>query len=112
ALFSPPNALANEGALTPAPRTTIQMDDVSIVLIAANDHLYAFVDRVDDNAPVINAELDINSADGTALEMTRTSEGLFVAPFNRARYMHDACMALFRSPDATAQARAEVGCDS
>jgi hypothetical protein len=111
ALLLPGVARADDEAPKPAPRTTLQIGGASIVLIAANDHLYAFVDRVEDNAPVRDAELSIDSADGTALAVTRASEGLFAAPFNRAGHMHDAFMVSLRSPDATGDAPAEIAYD-
>lgn len=110
-LLLPGVARADDEAPKPAPRTTLQIGGASIVLIAANDHLYAFVDRVEDNAPVRDAELGIDSADGTALTISRASEGLFVAPFNRAGHMHDAFMVSLRSPEATGDAPAEIAYD-
>jgi hypothetical protein len=104
-------ARAEDEAPKPAPRTAIQIGGASIVLIAANDHLYAFVDRTDDNAPVNDAELDIDTADGTSLEVGKASEGLFVAPFNRAGHMHDAFMVSLRSPEGTGDAPAEIAYD-
>ncbi len=110
-LLAPSIARADDEAPKPAPRTAIQIGGVSVVLIAANDHLYAFVDRVEDNAPVKDAELGVDSADGTSLEMSRASDGLFVAPFNRAGHMHDAFMVSLRSPDATGDVQAEIAYD-
>ena len=110
-LLLPGMARADDDAPKPAPRTAIQIGDASIVLIAANDHLYAFVDRVADNAPVRNAELGIDLAGGASLEVSRASDGLFVAPFNRAGHMHDAFMVSLRSSDATGEAQAEIAYD-
>src|SRR5262245_20498719 len=62
-LSAPLPAWAADDVPPPAPRTTLQIGDASIVLIAANDQLYAFVDRVEDNAPVIDADLTIASSD-------------------------------------------------
>jgi hypothetical protein len=104
-------ALADDEAPKPAPRTTLQIGGASIVLIAANDHLYAFVDRAEDNAPIRDAELGIDSADGASLNISKASEGLFVAPFNRAGHMHDAFMVSLRSPEATGDAQAEIAYD-
>jgi hypothetical protein len=104
-------ARADDDAPKPAPRTAIHIGGASIVLIAANDHLYAFVDRTADNAPLNNAELDIDSADGPSLDISKASEGLFVAPFNRAGHMHDAFMVSLRSPEATGEAPAEIAYD-
>src|SRR4051812_36875936 len=98
-MLSPTGARADEEAQKPAPRTVLQIGGASVVLIAIGDQLYAFVDRIDDNAPLPGAELDIDSADGTSLDVKRASEGLFIAPFNRAGHMHDAFMVSLRSPE-------------
>jgi len=100
-----------EDAAKPAPRTTVQIGDASIVLIAANDHLYAFVDRVDDNAPVADAVLSVASASGAAIEISRVGDGLFAAPFNRAGHLHDAFMVSLRSAVASGDAPAEIAYD-
>ena len=104
-------AWADDEAPKPAPRTTLQIGRVSIVLIAASDHLYAFVDRTEDNAPVRKADLGIDTADGTSLDVKQASEGLYVAPFNRAGHMHDAFMVSLESPEATGDAQAEIAYD-
>jgi hypothetical protein len=104
-------ARADDDAPKPAPRTAIHIGGASVVLITANDHLYAFVDRTEDNAPLNNAELDVDSADGASLDMSKASEGLFVAPFNRAGHMHDAFMVSLRSPEVTGEAPAEIAYD-
>ena len=100
-----------EDAAKPAPRTTVQIGEASIVLIAANDHLYAFVDRVDDNAPVADAVLSVASASGAAIELSRVGDGLFAAPFNRAGHLHDAFMVSLQSAVATGHAPAEIAYD-
>ena len=110
-LFAPPVARADEEAPKPAPRTWLQIGGASIVLIAGKDQLYAFVDRTEDDAPVVNAELSIDSADGASLALTRTSEGLFIAPFNRAGHMHDDFMVSLRSPEFTGEGQAGIAYD-
>jgi len=111
ALCLPGVALADDEAPKPAPRTTLQIGGVTIVLIAASDHLYAFVDRAEDNAPVRKAELSIDSVDGTSLDVKQASEGLYVAPFNRTGHMHDAFMVSLESPEGTGDAQAEIAYD-
>jgi hypothetical protein len=110
-LCLPAVAWADDEAPKPAPRTTLQIGGVSIVLIAASDHLYAFVDRTEDNAPVRKAELGIDTADGTSLDVKQASEGLYVAPFNRAGHIHDAFMVSLESAEATGDAKAEIAYD-
>jgi hypothetical protein len=95
----------------PAPRTAITIGAASIVLVAANGHLYGFVDRTDDNAPVADAELDVTSADGATMEFVKATDGLFAAPFNRAGHMHDAFMVTLRSALASGDAPAEIAYD-
>ena len=111
-VVAPGSARAEDGGSPkPAPRTAIAIGDVSIVLVAANGHLYGFVDATDDNAPVADAELVVTSADGTAMEFSKASDGLFAAPFNRAGHMHDAFMVTLHSTLANGDARAEIAYD-
>ena len=107
----PITARANEDSAKPAPRAAIQIGDASIVLIAANSQLFAFVDRTEDNAPLPGAAINIDLPDGTSLPMVQATEGLFAAPFNRAGRMHDAFMVSLRSPEATGNAPAEIAYD-
>src|SRR5205807_10505433 len=48
-----------------APRSVVKIGGVSVVLIAANDRLYAFVDRISDNAPAADAQLTVGPAAAT-----------------------------------------------
>lgn len=105
-------ARADDGeAPKPAPRTNVAIGGASIVLIASSDHLYAFVDRIEDNAPVADATLSIDSADGTSLQISKAADGLFVAPFNRAGHMHDAFMVSLQSAAGSGDAPAEIAYD-
>ncbi len=79
--------------------------------MAANDKIYAFIDRLEDNAPVADAALSVDLADGSSLKLTRVADGLFVAPFNRAGHMQDAFMVSLVSPDGTGDGAAEIGYD-
>ena len=72
-----------------APRTSLQIGDLSIVLIAANGKLHAFVDRIEDNAPVDDAVLSVNQADGAVVPLERATSGFFVAPFNHDGRLSD-----------------------
>jgi len=62
----------------PAPRTAIEIGGASVVLISANDRLYAFVDRLSDNAPVEDGTLSVTAAEGADIVMQKASGGLFV----------------------------------
>ena len=107
ALWSAP-ACADEVTVGPSPRTTIEIGGASVVLVAANDQIYAFVDRLEDNAPIINSILSIDLADGPILKLARVSNGLFMAPFNHAGHMHDAFMVSLVSSDGTGDVAAEI----
>jgi hypothetical protein len=92
-----------------APRSVVKIDGVSVVLIAANDHLYAFIDRLSDNAPASDADLTVSpaAAPTATLDMKRATGGLFVAPFNRAGHLRDAFIVSVRSAAGTGQETAE-----
>ncbi len=55
-----------------------------------------------------DAALSIDLADGSSLNLSRVSDGFFVAPFNRAGHMEDAFMISLASPDATGDGAAEI----
>ena len=95
----------------PAPRTTAEVDGVSIVLISTGGKMTAFVDRAEDNAPVLDAELNLQTADGKKIELTQVSKGLFVGPFDRTGRMRDAFFISIRSADGTGDAMAEIRYD-
>jgi hypothetical protein len=92
----------------PLPRGSVVIGDTSVVLIAANDKIYALVDRLEDNAPVADATLSVDLANGPGLNLSRISDGLFVAPFNRAGHLEDAFMISLASPDGTGEGAAEL----
>jgi hypothetical protein len=110
--LSPMTARADDNeAPKPAPRTAIEIGGASVVLVAANGHLYAFVDRIEDNAPVAASELSVADADGTAIDMRPADTGLFAAPFDRTGHMRDAFMVSLRSSVASGEAQAEIAYD-
>ena len=111
ALTATPAWADDDDAVKPAPRTAVEIDGASVVLIAANNQLYAFVDRIDDNAPVADAELTVDLADGTSLALTKAAGGMFVAPFNRTGHMHDAFMVSLHSKQSNGDVPAEIGYD-
>lgn len=99
----------------PAPRTAITIGGASVVLIAADDKLYAFVDRLDNNAPVEDADLKVATADGGAVKMTnaaipmnKATGGMFVGPLERKGHMQDTFMVTLHSTVANGQAPAEI----
>lgn len=114
-LAVPSVARADDDEVKPAPRTAVTIGGASVVLVAANDKLYAFVDRLDDNAPVADAELDIDTADGGSIAMhrapmtmNRATAGMFVGDLKRAGHMQDAFMVTLRSSAGEGQEPAEI----
>jgi hypothetical protein len=110
-MVAPQLARADDGgdeAPKPPPRVGIEIGGLQVVLISADDKLYAFVDRQADNMPAVDAELDIATADGSQLELTKAGEGWFVAPFNRTGHMQDAFMVSVRTRDGASEHPAEL----
>jgi len=110
-----PARAENDGPLQPTPRTAITIGGASVVLVATENKLYAFVDRLDDNAPVEDADLTIDTADGSAIElrrapvtMNKATAGLFVGDFSRAGRTQDAFMVTLHSSVADGHAPAEI----
>ncbi len=108
-------ARADDDAPRPTPRTAVTIGGASVVLVAAKDRLYAFVDRLEDNAPVEDAQLEVDTADGTSIEMhrapitlTRATAGLFVGPLNRVGRQQDAFMVTLNSSVGSGQEPAEI----
>jgi hypothetical protein len=98
-----------------APRTTVTIGGASVVLISADDKLYAFVDRLEDNAPVDDAELEIDTAQGpqvvmhgAAVALNKTTAGMFVGPFNRAGHVQDEFLVSLRSSAGTGEQRTQI----
>jgi hypothetical protein len=101
-------ARADEDAARPSPRTAVEIGGASVVLVAANDRIYAFVDRLEDNAPETDAVLAVSLADGTSLKPKRVADGMYVAPFTHAGHMQDAFLVSLVSPDGAGDAAAEI----
>jgi len=114
-LVAPAPACADDDIVKPMPRATVTIGGASVVLIAAPDKLYAFVDRIEDNAPVEDAELAIDTSEGSSITMTRApitmseaTAGLFVGPLNRKGHMQDAFMVTLRSSVGDGQQPTEI----
>ena len=110
-----PNAHADDQPSRPTPRTAVIIGGASVVLVATKDRLYAFVDRLDDNAPVEDAALEIDTADGDTIDMhkapitlNKATAGLFVGPINRAGRQQDAFMVSLKSSAGSGQQPAEI----
>ena len=115
AAIAQPARADDEGPPQPAPRTAITIGGASVVLVATKDKLYAFVDRLDDNAPVEDASLEIDAADGDTIPMQRApitlnkaTAGLFVGAFNRVGRQQDAFMVTLQSSAGSGQQPAEI----
>lgn len=63
----------------PAARASGEFGPLSVVLIASNGRLLAFVDRVADNAPAVDATLTLRPDAEAALPLARLGPGLFAA---------------------------------
>ena len=113
--MAPPARADNDEPPRPTPRTSITIGGASVVLVAAKDKLYAFVDRLDNNAPVEDANLEIDTADGASIDlqrapitMNKATAGLFVGAFDRAGHAQDAFMVTLHSSVGDGQEPAEI----
>lgn len=92
----------------PAPRTAIEIGGASVVLISANDRLYAYVDRLSDNAPVEDGTVAVTTAEGNDITMQKAADGLFVGPLKRAGRLRDAFLVSLTSPVGSGEQQAEI----
>lgn len=72
-----------------APRAAVTIGEFSVVLIAADGRIQAFVDRIADNAPADDVVLGLRPRGGGALRFAQAAPGLFVAPFAHAGRIRD-----------------------
>jgi hypothetical protein len=115
-LYVPSIALADDDdARPPAPRTMIVIGGASVSLFTANNQLYAFVDRLNDNTPVNDATLSVEIRDGASLTptsipiaMKRSSEGGFVGPLKRAGRSYNTFMVSLQSSAGSGDAPAQI----
>lgn len=127
-VMAPPARAQDDEPPRPTPRTAITIGGASIVLVAPMDKpatatglaprtgkLYVFVDRLDNNAPVEDAKIEIDTADGDTIPMQRAplslnkaTAGLFVGPLNRAGRQQDAFMVTLQSSVGSGQHEAEI----
>lgn len=92
---------ADDGDAPPSrsPRVTVTMGAATVVLVATNDRLYAFVDRIDGNEPIPGASLTVQRAGKrTALPLTEQAPGLFIGPFKRSPQGKDVFTLTLASP--------------
>jgi hypothetical protein len=115
AVSLPTLAMADDDAPKPAPRTAITIGGASVVLVSAGNKFYAFVDRIEDNAPVEDAEISVDTSDGTSITMhrapitmNRATAGLFVGELNRKGHSQDAFMVSLKSSAGSGDAPAEI----
>jgi len=102
-------ARASDGDGDPAaPRATLEIGGVSLVLIAANAKLHVFVDRLEDNAPAAGVRLAVTTAEGRAVGLTEVSGGLFVGPFETNERKRDSFLVSVAGPDGTGDAMTEI----
>jgi hypothetical protein len=98
-------------ASKPSPRSAIEIGGASVVVVTANDHLYVFIDRIEDNVAVANADLRVAVAGGAPLQMDKAADGLFVTPFIRGRQMRDVFMVTLRSQAGSGDAPVQIAYD-
>ncbi len=88
-LLSAAPALAggdDDDASNRAPRAAMEMCDLGVVLVVADDRLQAYVDLIADNAPAIDAAITVTRAHSRSpLTMEKVADGLFTAPYKPAR---------------------------
>jgi hypothetical protein len=104
---SPARADGDDGPKA-APRSVIEIGQVSVVLIAAKERLFAFIDRLEDNLPEAQAELALTTGDGTALALNEAATGLFTAPFKHDGHGYDTFLVALKSADGTGSATAKI----
>ena len=104
----PARATEADAGQESAPRTTMEIGGVTVVLIASEGKLYAFLDRVEDNAPVKDAHLVVTTPNGKAIPFAPASTGLFVAPFDPSTRARDSFIVSVTSADGAGDVTAEI----
>ncbi len=114
-LAAPTLARADDDGPKPAPRTFVRIGDASVVLIATQDKLFAFVDRIEDNSPVEDAQVEIETSEGASITMHRApitmnkaTAGMFVGSLERKGHMQDAFMVTLNSSAGSGQEPTEI----
>ncbi len=101
-ILAPLPLRAEDGGDAPpsrSPRVTVTVGEATVVLIATNDRLYAFVDRIDGNDPILGASLTVQRAGKrNALPLTEQAPGLFIGPFKRSTQGKDVFTLTLASP--------------
>ncbi|WP_448191853.1 hypothetical protein [Azospirillum sp. sgz301742] len=100
----------DDGASSRAPRVTVQIGELNVVLVSSDDQLYAFVDRIEDNAPAEDAAITVTrTGSRSPLEFTKASSGLFVAPYKRTTgLLQDVFTVSVESADGTGEQKATL----
>lgn len=91
-----------------APRSSVEIGGVSLVLITANGKLHVFVDRLEDNAPAAHVRLTVTTAEGRPVGLTEASAGLFVGVFDIGARKRDSFLVSVAGPDGTGDATTEI----
>ena len=104
----PARATEADAGQESAPRTTMEIGGVTVVLIASEGKLYAFLDRLEDNAPVKDGQLIVTTADGKAIPFAPASIGLFVAPFDPGTRARDSFVVSVTSADGAGDVTAGI----
>ena len=107
--FHAPGAFADgkDGGAGRAPRATVRIGGVSAVLVASDEQLHVFLDRIADNAPAGDAAITVTRAGSRQpLVFTKVADGLFLAPYKRGGHQQDVFKLALESADGTGEAQA------
>jgi hypothetical protein len=91
-----------------APRAAVEIEGFSVVLIAANNRLYAYIDRLDDNKPADDAQVAVLLAGQDPLSLTKAASGLYVAPFERGNLKRAGFAVSLEAGEAKGYATTEI----
>ena len=103
-----PDAVGQSADVTASPRVAVEIGGASVVLVFANDRLHAFVDRLEDNAPVVDAQVTVTRDDAPPLTLAKAATGLFVAPLQASGRSQDVLTIALDSADGTGKRTATL----
>ena len=103
-----PDAASEGTGVSVSPRVAVDIGGASVVLVVANGKLHAFVDRLEDNAPVADAQVTVARDGAAPLTLGRATAGLFVAPFQIAGRARDLLTITLDSPEGAGRRTATL----
>ena len=99
---------AVDDASLASPRAVVEIGGASVVLVFAHGRLNAFVDRLEDNAPIAEAKVTVQRGAGAPLVLGKVATGLFVSPFDPANRASDELTVTLASSDGSGSASATL----